>query len=79
MVLAALRQGIVVDPDRGPFGGLPERLRPDNGLEFAAKAIERSCAALGIECSEKSPSRLGWVLRGQGGGVADKRRVTSGL
>jgi hypothetical protein len=26
---------IVVDPDRGPFGGLPERLRPDNGLGFA--------------------------------------------
>ena len=47
-MLAALRQGIVVDPDRGPFGGVPERLRPDNGLEFVANAIERSCAALGI-------------------------------
>jgi putative transposase len=48
VVLAALRQGIVVDADRGPFGGVPERLRPDNGLEFVANAIERSCAALGI-------------------------------
>ena len=55
VVLAALRQGIVVDPERGPFGGLPERLRPDNGLEFAAKAIERSCAALGIELSPAPP------------------------
>ena len=55
VVLAALRQGIVVDPDRGPFGGLPERLRPDNGLEFAAKAIERSCAALGIELDPAPP------------------------
>lgn len=48
-VLAALRAGIVVDPVRGPFGGLPERLRPDNGLEFAAAALRRSCAALGRE------------------------------
>ena len=49
VVLAALRQGVVIDPERGPFGGLPEVLRPDNGLEFAATAIRRSCAALGIE------------------------------
>ena len=49
VVLAALRQGIVVDPERGPFGGLPEALRPDNGLEFAAGAIRRSCAAMGVE------------------------------
>jgi putative transposase len=55
VVLAALRQGIVVDPERGPFGGLPERLRPDNGLEFAAKAIERSCAALGIDLDPAPP------------------------
>lgn len=55
VVLAALRQGIVIDADRGPFGGLPERLRPDNGLEFAAKAIERSCAALGIEVDPAPP------------------------
>jgi putative transposase len=57
VVLAALRKGIVVDPGRGPFGGLPERLRPDNGLEFAAKAIERSCAALGIEICPTPPYR----------------------
>lgn len=48
-VLAALRRGIVVDPARGPFGGLPEVLRADNGLEFAAAALRRSAAALGIE------------------------------
>jgi len=55
VVLAALRQGIVIDPDRGPLGGLPGRLRPDNGLEFAAKAIERSCAALGIVLDPAPP------------------------
>ncbi len=49
VVLAAMRAGIVVDPQRGPFGGVPEAVRPDNGLEFAAAAIRRSCAALGIE------------------------------
>ncbi|WP_224400943.1 Mu transposase C-terminal domain-containing protein [Pseudonocardia sp. ICBG1034] len=48
-VLAALRAGIVIDPDRGPFGGLPAVLRPDQGLEFSAAALRRSCAALGIE------------------------------
>jgi len=49
VVLAALRRGIVVDPERGPFGGLPEKLVPDNGLEFAASALTRSSAALGSE------------------------------
>ncbi|MCD2191689.1 Mu transposase C-terminal domain-containing protein [Actinomycetospora soli] len=49
VVLAALRAGIVVDPARGPFGGVPAVLRPDHGLEFTATALRRSCAALGIE------------------------------
>lgn len=48
-VLATLRSGIVADPERGPWHGLPEAVRPDNGMEFAAAAIRRSCAALGIE------------------------------
>ena len=49
VVLAALRAGIVVDPARGPFGGVPGVLRPDRGLEFTATALRRSCAALGVE------------------------------
>ncbi len=48
-VLATLRSGIVVDPQRGPYGGLPAVLRTDHGLEFTAAAVRRSCAALGIE------------------------------
>ena len=48
-VLAAMRQGLVVDPERGPFGGVPAVVVPDNGLEFAAAALGRACAALGIE------------------------------
>lgn len=47
-VLAALRRGLVVDPDRGPFGGVPVALVPDNGLEFATTALERVCGVLGI-------------------------------
>lgn len=47
-VLAALRMAVIVDPDRGPFGGVPTRLRWDNGLEFAATSIEQ--AALGLGC-----------------------------
>jgi Mu transposase, C-terminal./Integrase core domain. len=55
VVLAALRQGMVVDAARGPFGGLPEALRPDNGLEFVATALARSCAALGVELLPTPP------------------------
>jgi len=49
VVLAALRRAMVVDAERGPFAGQPEVMRPDNGLEFAAGAIRRSRAALGVE------------------------------
>ena len=55
VVLAALRQGMVVDPVRGPFGGLPDALRPDNGLEFVATALARSCAALGVDLLPTPP------------------------
>jgi putative transposase len=47
-VLATLRRGLVVDPDRGPFGGVPVSLVPDNGLEFATTALERVCGVLGV-------------------------------
>jgi putative transposase len=46
-VLAALRDAILIGPDRGPFGGLPGRLRWDHGLEFAATAVEQAALALG--------------------------------
>lgn len=45
-VLAALGEAIRVDEDRGPFGGLPVAIRPDQGLEFAAEAIEQACGLL---------------------------------
>ncbi|MDQ3676341.1 MAG: hypothetical protein M3401_05985 [Actinomycetota bacterium] len=45
-VLAALRMAVVVDPERGPFGGVPLTLRVDRGLEFCANAIQDAAATL---------------------------------
>jgi putative transposase len=50
-VLAALRMGLVVDPERGPFGGIPKELRLDRGLEFAADALTNVAATLGMRVS----------------------------
>jgi putative transposase len=47
VVLAARRRGLVIDPRRGPFGGIPQVLVPDGGLEFATAALERVCGVLG--------------------------------
>jgi putative transposase len=47
-VLATFRRGLVVDPARGPFGGVPMSLVPDNGLEFATTALKRVCGVLGV-------------------------------
>src|SRR4051794_24211711 len=54
-VLAALRDAIRIDPDRGPFGGIPCRLRWDHGLEFAAAAVEQAALALGIDVDPATP------------------------
>ena len=53
--LTALRMGLVIDPERGPFGGVPTLLRWDNGLEFAATALTRTAAALGCVVSPTPP------------------------
>lgn len=37
-VLTALRMALLPDPARGPFGGIPARVRVDQGLDFAAEA-----------------------------------------
>ena len=65
-VLAALRQGMVVDPERGPFGGLPEVLRPDNGLEFAAGAIPAFVRGIGDRAAPDAG--VSGLQQGQGGG-----------
>jgi putative transposase len=56
-VLAALGEGIRVDPDRGPFGGLPASIRPDRGLEFAADVLEQACGVLAVRLDPAPPYR----------------------
>jgi putative transposase len=47
-VLATFRRGLVADPARGSFGGVPVSLVPDRGLEFATTALKRVCGVLGV-------------------------------
>jgi putative transposase len=47
-VLTALRMGMLADPC-GPATGVPEALRLDQGLEFAADAVAAAAQTLGIE------------------------------
>lgn len=54
-VLAALRDALVVQHGRGPFGGVPQRLRWDHGLEFAAGAVGHAALSLGIEPKPAAP------------------------
>ena len=53
-VLSALRAAVVADPDR-PFGGIPDVLRVDGGLEFAARSIEDACAAMAMVVDRTQP------------------------
>ena len=57
-VLAALGEAIRLDPDHGPFGGLPGTLRPDGGLEFAADVLKQACGVLGIRLAPTPPFSL---------------------
>lgn len=47
-VLAALRSAVLGDDRRGPFRGLPELIRWDNGLEFLARPVTHAAASLGV-------------------------------
>jgi putative transposase len=54
-VLGALRDAVLVHPGRGPFRGVPGRLRWDHGMEFAAGAVEQAALALNIELDPAAP------------------------
>lgn len=65
-VLTAVRMALCHDPERGPFGAVPARVRIDRGLDFAAKAVKDVLAALVIDrhrLPEFSPHRKGKVER----------------
>jgi putative transposase len=46
-VLVAIREGIVIEPARGPWGGVPQLIRFDGGRDFLARAVTRAAAELG--------------------------------
>lgn len=46
-VLAAIREAIVIDRERGPWGGVPQLIRFDGGREFLAHAVTRAAGELG--------------------------------
>lgn len=53
-VLSALRGAVVADSARC-FGGVPDVLRVDGGLEFAARSIEDACAAMAVLVDRTQP------------------------
>ncbi|MFI5773657.1 Mu transposase C-terminal domain-containing protein [Streptomyces sp. NPDC051658] len=47
-VFTAMRMAMLHDPDVSPFGAVPERVRIDRGLEFAADAVEAALGTLAV-------------------------------
>jgi len=65
-VLVAIREGIVIDPERGPWGGVPQLVRFDGGKEFLATAVKRAAGELGcaaLPTAPYSPHQKGKVER----------------
>lgn len=65
-VLAALREAIVIDPARGPWGGVPQLIRFDGGREFLANAVSRAAGELGcaaVATAPYSPHQKGKIER----------------
>lgn len=54
-VLAALREAIVIDPDRGPWGGVPHVVRFDGGRDFLANAVTRAAREVGFLVNKTAP------------------------
>jgi putative transposase len=65
-VLVAIREAIVIDPERGPWGGVPQLIRFDGGREFLAHAVKRAAGELGcaaLPAVPYSPHHKGKVER----------------
>lgn len=54
-VLAAVRAAIVIDPDRGPFGGVPEMILWDNGAEFLSDHVTNALTDVGCYVAATRP------------------------
>lgn len=65
-VLAALRAGVLVDAERGPFGGVPDVLVWDNGLEFTSTDVSQLALRLGCTVAPTdayTPTQKGKIER----------------
>jgi putative transposase len=65
-VLVAIREAIVIDPERGPWGGVPQLIRFDGGRDFLAHAVKRAAGELGcvaLPAAPYSPHQKGKVER----------------
>lgn len=65
-VLTAMRMALTHDPDLSPFGAVPERVRIDRGLEFAAGAVKEVLGGLAVVMHRLpafTPHRKGKVER----------------
>ncbi len=66
VVLAAFRQAILHNPQRGPFYGRPRILYIDHGLEFVADAVTECCSVIGtcgVVLPPYSPQQKGRIER----------------
>lgn len=65
-ILTAVHMALTFDPERGPFGAVPQAVLYDRGLDFAAKSVGDALAALVIDphrLPEFSPHLKGKVER----------------
>lgn len=65
-VLAAVRAAVLVDPERKPYGGIPEAILWDNGAEFLSDVVIDEIIDLGCYCSPTaaySPHQKGKIER----------------
>jgi putative transposase len=65
-VLAGLRSAMLVDLERGPFGGVPDMVLWDNGAEFLSDDVTQAMADLGCYCAPTkaySPHQKGKIER----------------
>lgn len=65
-VLVAIREGIAIHPERGPWGGVPQLIRFDGGRDFLARAVTRAAGEVGcaaLPAAPYSPHQKGKVER----------------
>ena len=65
-LLVAIHEGIVIDLERGPWGGVPKLIRFDGGREFLGCAVKRAAGEVGcaaLPTAGYSPHHKGKIER----------------